>query len=80
MTMKDPFTWLNSKEQRTASMIPTHGMFRNEQAEIEGQILKFVRRFNNYGFSVVVDENERRVGIRGPDGNGWWLFTDWRGK
>ena len=75
MTMKDPFSYI----QDTPRNLPSQ-MRRNEPAEIAGQIKRFVRLFNGHGFSVVVDENERRVGIRGPDGNGWWLFTDWRGK
>lgn len=75
MTMKDPFSFITDTPRNLPSQ-----MRRNEPAEIAGQIERFVRLFNSYGFSVVVDEDKRRVGIRGPDGNGWWLFTDWRGK
>lgn len=80
MTMQDPFSFRDNDTQRRMDWNSLISTLRNHPADTEYQIRKFVHRFNAHGFTVVVDENERRVGIRGPDGNGWWLFTDWRGK
>lgn len=53
---------------------------RNQILAAESTVFRAVRMLNNNGLAIVVDEYQRKVGIKNRAGEVHWLTTDWRGK